>query len=164
MKRKLLLSLFVAAACVLVFGGVTTGAFAGLDASSKSTCGPGTIAFRALIGAGERRFSCTEASWYDAGQRQYEAHLQAPLKSHRITLLVVHVQPNGERGELFRRVVNIRDSASRTIMGTLDFSVVYGRSPPAGAPPFGKYLVSIYRGTSVHGQPLAKGQFVVIED
>jgi len=130
-------------------------------------CGVGTIAFRAQVGGGEKRFTCSEGSWYDGGLRQYAANLSAPARSHHLTLVVIHVQNNGmwsERGMLLTQVARIRDTSARTLRGTIDFSSVYSTSPPAGGRPFGTYLVSIYRGMSVRGQRLAQGKFQVIED
>jgi hypothetical protein len=129
-------------------------------------CGPGTISFRARP-AGEKRFTCSEGSWYDGGKREFAAQLSAPAASHTVTLTVIHRQStyNGARsGLLLQRVIRVSHPATRRITGVIDFSSVYSTDAPAGAPPFGTYFISLRRGTSAHGLLLASGNFVVIED
>ena len=169
-KMKRTMFIFLAPLLVTSFPALTVAAIT-VNKQHQSIagrpCGVGTIAFRAQIGGGEKRFTCSECSWYDGGLRQYAANLSAPARSHHLTLVVIHVQNNGmgsERGMLLTQVARIRDASARTLRGTIDFSSVYSTSPPAGGRPFGTYLVSIYRGMSVRGQRLAQGEFQVIED
>lgn len=138
----------------------------GQSVERSSACGPGTIAFRAPS-AQERHFACGEGSWYDGGYRLYLARLRAPVGALRVTLVLVHTQAenNGGRGgELLRKAVSVHDPKARTFTGKLDFSVVYATSGPDGAPPFGTYTLTIYRGVTERGQVLARGTFTVIED
>ena len=131
-----------------------------------AACGPGAIAFRAPP-AHEKGFSCEEGSWYDGGYRDYIAHLSEPLDAHRATVVLVHQQAgnNGARsGVLLTQSMRIRSPRSLTLKGRIDFSSVYSVSPPAGAPPFGIYTLTIYRGRPGNGRPLARGTFRVIED
>jgi hypothetical protein len=84
-----------------------------------------------------------------------------------VTLVLVHQQSsnNGEYGGvLLTKQVRVGDSGATTIRGRIEFSRVYTVSGPAGAPPFGTYSVSIYRGPDAHGPLLARGLFTVIED
>jgi hypothetical protein len=159
MKSKIVASLLVFTAGIALFAGaarVVHGSY------SSQRCGPGSIAFRALIGGGEKRFRCSEGTWYDFGQRQYSARLNGPVKAKYVTVVLARVQYTGARRLLLRTVLPIRDAAIKTIRGTVAFSSADGTSSPAGAPPIGTYLVSIHRGTSAGGKLLAQGQFQVI--
>lgn len=132
----------------------------------KSACGPGTISFRAPP-AKERHFTCAEGSWYDGGYRLYRARLRAPVGSARVTLVLVHSQTaynGGGSGELLTKVVRVRAPKARALAGRIDFSIVYATPAPAGAPPYGTYTLTIYRGATERGQVLARGTFIVIED
>lgn len=130
------------------------------------TCGPGTIAFRASV-VGEKRFMCQEGSWYDGGSREYIAHLSQPVDATRVTLVLVHRQASynaGAGGVLHTKEVRVTNTRATSLRGTIDFSGVYFVSGPAGAPPFGTYTLSIYRGPGAPARLLARGQFTVIED
>jgi len=167
MKRTALIFLALLVASFPSFVGVTNAARERGVSSAGRPCGLGTIAFRARIGGGETAFTCSEGSWYDGGLREYAANLSGRVGSHYVTLVVIHVQDNANwsrRGLLLKHVVRVRDTTARTLRGTIDFSSVYRTSPPAGAPPFGTYLVSVHRGRSADGRLLAQGQFQVIED
>lgn len=110
---------------------------------------------------------CHEGSWYDGGLREYIAHLFRPVSASRVTLVLVHRQTpynGGASGVLHTIEVRVKDSRATTLRGTVDFSGVYFVSPPAGAPPFGTYTLSIYRGRGTNGPLLVRGQFTVIED
>jgi hypothetical protein len=138
----------------------------GQGAKHSSACGPSTIAFRAPP-AHERRFTCGEGSWYDGGYRLYLARLRAPVGALPVTLTLIHMQAgyNDERGgKLLTEVVPVRNPKAWILTGKLDFSSVYGTSGPAGAPPFGRYTLTIHRGVTERGQVLARGTFTVIED
>jgi len=167
MKPTVLTFLALGVASFPSFVGVTNAARDRSPSFAARPCALGTIAFRARIGGGETRFTCSEGSWYDGGLREYAANLGARMGSHYVTLVVIHVQNGGswsDRGLLLKQVVRVRDTTARTLHGTIDFSSVYGTSPPAGGSPFGTYLVSVHRGRSVDGQMLSQGQFQVIED
>lgn len=167
MKRTALIFLALLVASFPSFVGVTNAARDRSPSFAARPCALGTIAFRARIGGGETRFTCSEGSWYDGGLREYAANLGGRMGSHYVTLVVIHVQNGGswsDRGLLLKQVVRVRDTTARTLRGTIDFSSVYGTSSPAGGSPFGTYLVSVHRGRSVDGQLLAQGQFQVIED
>jgi hypothetical protein len=165
MKPMRLISLLLLISSLIVFAGGTKAAGAAHTRQAVAPCGVGTIAFRARIGAKEKRFTCSEGSWYDGGVREYIAHFKEAPKSRRVTLVVIHVQVDGsERGVLFRRVTRVRNLHIAVLRGTIDFSSVYRIPPPAGAPPFGTYLVAIHRGSSARGELLAQGAFQVIED
>ncbi len=167
MKRTALTVLALLVASFPSFASVTNAARERKPSIAGRPCGLGTISFRAWIGGGETRFTCSEGSWYDGGLREYAANLSGRVDSHYVTLVVIHVQDNANwsrRGLLLKHVVRVRDTTARTLRGTIDFSSVYRTSPPAGAPPFGTYFVSVHRGRSVDGQLLAQGQFQVIED
>ncbi len=111
-------------------------------------------------------FSRVQDGYYGAGKRTYVAHLSQPAGSHVLTLILVHTQARyngGASGVLLHTVIRISNASARTLRGHLNFSSVYRRAAPAGAPPFGTYTARIYRGTA-RGQLLAQGSFVVIED
>jgi hypothetical protein len=110
---------------------------------------------------------CGESSWYDAGYRVYAARLSQPVDSDQVTLVLAHRQTDyngGASGVLLREEMHVLDAQAVTLKGRIDFSDVYSVSAPAGAPPFGVYTLSIYRGPSNRGWLLARGDFTVFED
>jgi hypothetical protein len=60
-------------------------------------------------------------------------------------------------GKLLTEVVPVRNPKARILTGRLDFSIVYGTSGPAGAPPFGRYTLNIHWGVTERGQVLPEG-------
>lgn len=83
-----------------------------------------------------------------------------------MTLVLFHRQDtvyDRDGGVLWHRTITVRPSAT-VLRGTVDFSSVYETGGPAGATPFGRYILTIHRGTSSRGPVLATGSFEVYED
>jgi len=119
------------------------------------------------VKSGPVAFRPVPDDYYGYGRRDYVAHLNQPIGSTTVTLVLVHAQASyngGQSGVLWRKVMTVGNPHARVMRGHLSFSKVYFVSGPAGAPPFGAYRLTIYRGSSPYGVPLARGQFEVIED
>lgn len=166
MRRRSLVVVVVASLVLLGFAAIMAATAWITHATANTACGPGTIAFRAPP-AHEKRATCGEGSWYDGGYRDYVAQPSEPVRSTYVTLVLLHRQAaanGGQGGVLLRKVIRVSRSERTVLRGRIDFSVVYAVNSPAGAPPFGTYILTIRRGTSSQGTLLARGTFDVIED
>lgn len=120
-----------------------------------------------VYGAANIAFSSSAGDFYGNGQRDYSVYLSHTVGARTVTLVLIHTQqPNngGQSGVLWRESRAVANAQARRLKGHISFSKVYFVSGAAGAPPFGTYTLTIYRGTSVRGVLLARGRFTVIED